>query len=86
MCPYTSEHSTLLLDTCVLYLPIFAGGTQHAEFHRRGATLSLATATPRHGTWTPAPLSAHLSTEWECTASQIDTPICSRHTTAHQFN
>jgi len=26
-----------------------------------------------HGAWTPAPLSAHLCIEWECTASQIAT-------------
>jgi len=32
------------------------------------------------GAWTSAPLSAHLSTGWECTASQIETPICTRRT------
>jgi len=31
---------------------------------------------PCYGSWTPAPFSAHLSIEWECTASQIETPIC----------
>ena len=45
-----------------------------------------ASSTPCHGAWTPAPLSAHLSTEWECTASQSCTPICTRRTTTHQFN
>ena len=34
-------------------------------------------STPCHGAWTSAPLSAHLSTECECTAPQIGTPICS---------
>jgi len=29
-------------------------------------------STLRHGAWTPAPLSAHLSSEWEWMASQID--------------
>jgi len=38
-----------------------------------------------HGAWTPAPLSAHRSTERKWTASQIETPICARHTAAHQF-
>ena len=33
-------------------------------------------STPCHGAWISAPLSAQLSTEWECTASQIETPIC----------
>ena len=33
----------------------------------------------------PAPLSAHLSTGCECTASQIETPVYARRTTTHQF-
>ena len=33
-------------------------------------------STPCHGAWTSAPLSAHLSTECECTAPQIGTPVC----------
>ena len=41
--------------------------------------------TPCQGAWTSAPLSAHLSIEWECTASQIETPICTGRTTTHQF-
>ena len=41
--------------------------------------------TPCHGAWTSAPLSAHLCTEWEYTASQIETPICTCCTTTHQF-
>jgi len=43
-------------------------------------------STPCHGPWTSAPLSAHLSTEWECTASQIETPIVTCGTTTHQFS
>ena len=34
---------------------------------------------PCHRAWAPAPLGAHLSTKWECTAPQIDTPICTCH-------
>ena len=42
-------------------------------------------STSLNGAWTSAPLSAHLSTKWECTASEIKTRICTRRTTAHQF-
>jgi len=38
-----------------------------------------------HGAWTPAPLSAHLSTECEYTEPQAETPICTHRTTTHQF-
>ena len=61
--------------------PILAG-IQPAEHRRRGATLSLGC---RHGAWTPAPLSAHPSIGCSCTVPQIETPICARHTTTHQF-
>ena len=42
-------------------------------------------STPCRGVWSPAPLSAHLSTGCEYTASQIETTICARRTTTHQF-
>ena len=45
----------------------------------------IVSSTPCYGTWTPAPHSAQLSSERECTASQIETPICTRRTTTHQF-
>ena len=35
--------------------------------------------------WWPAPLSANMSTECKCTASQIETPICAYRATAYQF-
>jgi len=38
-----------------------------------------------HGAQTSAPLSTHLSIECRCTAPQIETPICTRRTTTHQF-
>ena len=41
--------------------------------------------TPCHGAWTSAPLSVHPSIECKCTAPEIDTPICTRGTTTHQF-
>ena len=56
-------------------------GTQPAELRRKGAIVSLAYRAI--GPWTPTPLSAHLSIERECTASQIKTPICTCRTTAH---
>ena len=38
-----------------------------------------------HGGWTSAPLSAHLSIKWECTASQIEPLTCTHRTPTHQF-
>jgi len=40
---------------------------------------------PCHGAWTSAPLSTYPSIECRCTASQIETPICTRRTATHQF-
>jgi len=40
-------------------------------------------STPCHRAWTSAPPNAHLSTECKCTVPQIETPICTRRTTAH---
>jgi len=60
-----------LRSTPVDNLPILAG-IEPTELRRNGA-------------WTSAPLSAYLSTRWECTASQIETPICARRTTTDQF-
>ena len=48
---------------------------------RRGHTVSIM---PCHRAWTSAPLSAHLSTGWECMTSQIETPVCARRI-IHQF-
>jgi len=45
----------------------------------------IVSSTPYHGTWTSAPLSAYPSIECRCTAPQIETPICTRRTTSHQF-
>jgi len=33
--------------------------------------------------WTSAPISDHLSSSWKCTASQIETSICTNRTTHH---
>jgi len=63
-------------------LPILAC-VQPAEVRHKVVAQSLASRT--HGTWSSAPLSARLSTGWESTASQIETPICTRRTTTHQF-
>jgi len=40
---------------------------------------------PCCGAWTSASLGAHPSIECERTAPQIETPICTRRTTSHQF-
>jgi len=60
-------------------LPIFAG-IQLADLLRNGVTLSLARRAME-----PVHLlhSAHPSIE--CTASQIETPVCTHRTTSHQF-
>ena len=42
-------------------------------------------STPSHGARTPASLSALLSIKRECTASQIETPFCTRCSTTYQF-
>jgi len=41
----------------------------------------IVSSTPSHGAWTSAPLSVHLSIEWERTESKIETPICTHCTT-----
>ena len=58
-------------------LPLLAG-ILSAELCRREARLSLSRRAIEPG---------HLlqSTECECTASHIETPICARRTTSHQF-
>ena len=38
-----------------------------------------------YGAWKSTPLSAHLSTRWERTTSQLETSICTHHTATHQF-
>ena len=40
---------------------------------------------PCHGAWTSAPLSTHPSIGCSCMAPQIETPICTRCTTTHEF-
>jgi len=65
------------------YLPILVG-IQPDELRHNGATLSLARRA-MDGAWTPALLSAHLFIECRCQAPQIETPICTRRTTTHQF-
>ena len=42
-------------------------------------------STPCHGAWKSAPPSAHPSIECRCTAPEIETSICTRRTTTHQF-
>jgi len=42
-------------------------------------------STPCHGACRSASLSSHPPIECKCTAPLIETPICTRHTTSHQF-
>jgi len=75
----------LWLDVCVLHqrTTFLVSVIQPAKLRRRGATLSLARHS--HGPWTSPPLSAHQSIEWDCMASQIETCICTCHTTTDQL-
>jgi len=59
-------------------LPVLAG-IQLAELRGKGACT--VSSTPCHRACTPAPPSSHRFTRWERTATQIETPICTRHTT-----
>ena len=63
-------------------LPILAG-IQPAELRRNGATMSPVRRAmePRHLVHT----ALTYALGWECTASQIETPICTGRTTAHHF-
>ena len=54
-------------------------GIQPAEL--RGKVAYSVSSTPCHGACTSAPPSSHRFTQWERTATQIETPICTRHTT-----
>ena len=69
--PYTSRQSSYAREHWICWVS-----------SQRSHTVSSTTC---HGAWKFAPLSAHLSIEWKCTASQIETPICSRRTTIHQL-
>jgi len=62
-------------------LPILAV-IQPAELRHIGATLPLALRALEPGHLLH---SAHHSIECRCTAPQIETPICTRRTTSHQF-
>ena len=75
-----------LLDACVLHQrTIFLFSRAYPiclSSSRRRHTVS---STPCQGAWTSAPLSVHLSAEWECTVSQIETPNYTCRTTTHQY-
>jgi len=64
----------LRLNSCILHQR-----TIFLSLHPTYWTLSQwshnVSSTPSHGALTSAPLSARLSIEWECTASQNETPI-----------
>ena len=73
------------------WMPASYHSGQPSYLHRHPTCWALSqrsrtvSSTPCHGAWTSSPRSAHLSTESECTAYQIETPICIRRIT-HQFN
>jgi len=72
------------------WMPVsYTGGqSPYSHRHRNSWASSQRSCTfssmPCHGAWAP-PLSAHLSTECECTVSQIKTPVCAHRTTTYQF-
>jgi len=72
------------LDACVL-----RGQPSHPRGHPTCWASSqwshTVSSTPCHGVWTPAPFSDHLYIECKCTAPQVETPICTRRTTADQL-
>ena len=75
----------LRLDACVLTSRQLPYSRRHRTCWASSQRSHTLSSTSFHGAWTPALLSAHLSTGCECTASQIETPICTRRTTTHQF-
>jgi len=48
-------------------------------------TICTVHRTSGHEVWTSAPSNAHMLVQWECAASQIETPVCTCSTTTHQF-
>ena len=73
-----------LRPTPVDKLPVLAG-IQPAELRRKGAALSLARRGVEPGHLLHLALTCPVPTECECTASQIETSICTRRITTHQF-
>ena len=73
----------LWLDACVLHQRTTFLSRKHPIYWASSQRSYTFSSTPCHGAWTPTPLSVHLSIEWECTVSQIDTPICTSHTTTY---
>ena len=58
---------------------------QYVFLWASGAPNSRAAPGSPHSSCDTVCFTAHLSTEWKCTVSQVDTPICTRRTTTHQF-
>jgi len=73
-------------------MPVSYTSGQSSNFHGHSTCLASSqrihtvSITPCHGAWTSGPLSAHLSTEKECTASQNETSICTRRTTTYHWS
>jgi len=87
--PYWPYHQLLLANCDWMPASYTSGQPSHSRRHltcwassQRSYTFS---RTPCHGAWTSDPLNSHLSTECECTAPQIETPIYSPPQTTHQF-
>jgi len=72
----TAEYcAKLWLDTCILHQQTIFLSHKHPTCWASSQWSHSGSSTLCHGTLTSAPLSAHLSIEWECTTSQIETPI-----------
>ena len=77
--PHCSCHQRRLANCYWMPAPYTGRQTSYPRRHptcwassHRSHTVS---STSCHGVWTSAPLSTHLFTRWECTASQIETLI-----------
>jgi len=66
----------LWLDACALHQRIIFQSSQAPRCWASSQWSHTVSSTPCHGAWTSAPLSAHPSIECKCTASEIETPIC----------
>jgi len=87
--PYRPRHQRRLANCDWMLASYTSGKPSHSRRHPTCWASSqwkhTVSSTPCHGAWTLAPLSAHLSIECRCTASHIETPICTHRTTTHQF-
>ena len=83
--PAINNALRIVTDACVLQQQKTFPSSQASNLVASSQWSHTVSSTLCHGAWTPASLSAHLYTECKCTVSQIETPICTRCRTTHQF-